>query len=140
MSLEHARGAKPFVCIGLNIRQSTASTDSPNTVELRYSEGLRDWQNLFTITRFREIEVLFHIYYFYQGKEIRWGDGKSQEKLKNFAGTTKNIMFSFLKKDIVIKCLSDKQKRLFQLIAHMTEVCQCFVIWPMINGHGLVYT
>ena len=44
-----------------------------------------------TITRFREIEVFFHIYYFYQGKENRWGDGESQEKLKNFA-------FSFLKK------------------------------------------
>ena len=98
MSLEHTPGEKPLVCIGLNMRQSTASIDSPNTVEPRYTEGLRDWQNLFTITRFREIEVLFHIYYFYQGKENRWGDGESQEKLKNFAGTTKNIMFSFLKK------------------------------------------
>ena len=75
------------------MRQSTASTDSPNTVEPRYNEGLRDWQNLFTITRLRELEVLF------QGKENRWGDGETgQEKLKNFAGTTKNIMFSFLKK------------------------------------------
>ena len=99
MSLEYAPGAKPLLCIGLNMRQSTASTDSPNTVEPRYNEGLRDWQNLFTITRLRELEVVFHIYYFYQGKENRWGDGEaSQEKLKNFAGTTKNIMFSFLKK------------------------------------------
>ena len=39
MSLEHAPGAKPLVCNGLNMRQSTASTDTPNTVEPRYNEG-----------------------------------------------------------------------------------------------------
>ena len=31
-----------------------------NTVEPRYKEVPRDWQNLFAITRFRYIEVLFH--------------------------------------------------------------------------------
>ena len=30
-----------------------------------------DWQNLFAITRFRYIEVLFHIFYYYQGKGNR---------------------------------------------------------------------
>ena len=30
-----------------------------NTVEPRYNEGSRDWQNLFAITRFRYGDVLF---------------------------------------------------------------------------------
>ena len=37
---------------------------------LRYNEGPRDCQNLFAITRFRFIEVLFHIFYYYWGKKI----------------------------------------------------------------------
>ena len=41
-----------------------------NSVVPRYNEGLRDWQNLFAITRFRYIEVLFQIFYYYWGKEI----------------------------------------------------------------------
>ena len=41
-----------------------------NTVEPPYNEGPRDWQNLLTITRFRYIEVLFHIFYYYWDKEI----------------------------------------------------------------------
>ena len=39
------------------------------TVAPRYNEGRKDWQNLFAITRFRYIEVLFHIFYYYWGKE-----------------------------------------------------------------------
>ena len=35
-----------------------------STVELRYNKGPRDWQNLFAITRFRYIEVIFHIVYY----------------------------------------------------------------------------
>ena len=38
-------------------------------MESRYSEGPRDWQYLFAITRFRYIEVLFHI--LLRGKENR---------------------------------------------------------------------
>ena len=38
---------------------------------LRYNEGPRDCQNLFAITRFRFIEVLFHIFYYYWGKKFR---------------------------------------------------------------------
>ena len=38
-------------------------------MEPRYNEGSRDWQNLFAIKRFRYIEVLFHIFYYYGGKE-----------------------------------------------------------------------
>ena len=36
-----------------------------STVEPRYNEGPRDWQNMFVIhkTRSRYIEVLFHIFY-----------------------------------------------------------------------------
>ena len=33
----------------------------PSTVEPRYNEGPRDWQNLLATTRFRYIEVRFHI-------------------------------------------------------------------------------
>ena len=35
----------------------------------RYNEGRKDWQNLFAKTRFRYIKVLFHIFYYYWGKE-----------------------------------------------------------------------
>ena len=41
------------------------------TVEPRYNEGPRYWQNLFAAPRFRYIEVLFHIIYYYLGKENR---------------------------------------------------------------------
>ena len=37
----------------------------PSTVELRYNEGSRDWQNWFAITRFRYIEYFFHMFYFF---------------------------------------------------------------------------
>ena len=41
----------------------------PYTVETRYDEGLSDWQNLFAITRFLFIEVLFRTFlYYYWGK------------------------------------------------------------------------
>ena len=40
-------------------------------MEPRYNEGPRDWQILFAITRFRYIEVLFHICDYYWGKENR---------------------------------------------------------------------
>ena len=41
------------------------------TVEPQYNEGPRDWQTLLAITRFRYIEVLFHVFYYYWGKENR---------------------------------------------------------------------
>ena len=41
------------------------------TVEPPYNEGPRDWQNMFAITRFRYVEVLFHIFYYCWGKEKR---------------------------------------------------------------------
>ena len=40
------------------------------TAEPQYSEGPRGWQNLFAIPSFFCIEVLFHIFYYYWGKEI----------------------------------------------------------------------
>ena len=40
-----------------------------STVEPRYKP--RDWQNLFAVPRFRYIEVLFYIFYYYWGKENR---------------------------------------------------------------------
>ena len=40
-----------------------------NTVEPQYNKGPRDWQNLFAITRFRYIQVLFHIFCYYWCKE-----------------------------------------------------------------------
>ena len=39
------------------------------TVAPRYNEGRRDWQNLLAITRFRYIETLFHIFYYYWGRK-----------------------------------------------------------------------
>ncbi len=41
------------------------------TVEPRYNEGPRDWQNVFAITRFRYIEVLSHTFYYYWDEECR---------------------------------------------------------------------
>ena len=43
----------------------------PSTVEPRYNEVPRDCKNVFAITRFRYIEVLFHIFYYYWGQENR---------------------------------------------------------------------
>ena len=40
-------------------------------VEPQYNEGPRDWQTLFAITRFRYIEVLFHVFCYYWGKDNR---------------------------------------------------------------------
>ena len=37
----------------------------------RYNEVPRDWQNPFAIKRFRYIEVLFHIFYYFWDKENR---------------------------------------------------------------------
>ena len=42
-----------------------------STVEPRYYEVPRDCQNVFAIMRFRYIEVLFHIFYYYWGQENR---------------------------------------------------------------------
>ena len=42
-----------------------------STVEPQYNKGWREWQNLFAITRFCYIEVLFHLFYYYYGKENR---------------------------------------------------------------------
>jgi len=36
-----------------------------NTVEPRFNEGPRDWKKFFAITRFRCIEILYHIFYYY---------------------------------------------------------------------------
>ena len=38
-------------------------------MEPRKNEGPRDWQNLFAIPRFRYIEVLFHIFYYYWSED-----------------------------------------------------------------------
>ena len=40
--------------------------------QLRYNEVPRDWQNAFAITRFRYIEVFFHIFYHFWDQENRW--------------------------------------------------------------------
>ena len=42
-----------------------------NTHCIRLNDGPRDWQNVFAIKRFRYIEVLFHMFYYYWGKENR---------------------------------------------------------------------
>ena len=40
-------------------------------LEPRYNRGPRDWENMFAITRFRCIEVLFHTFYYRWGEEYR---------------------------------------------------------------------
>ena len=40
-------------------------------VEPTYNEGPTDWQNLFAVSRFRYIEVLFYIFYYYWVEENR---------------------------------------------------------------------
>ena len=39
------------------------------TMEPRYNEGPRDWQNVFAIKSFRYIEVHFHMFYYYWEEE-----------------------------------------------------------------------
>ena len=41
------------------------------TVEPRYNEGPRYWENLFAITRFGYLVAIFHIIYYFWGKENR---------------------------------------------------------------------
>ena len=38
-------------------------------MEPRYNEGPRDWKNLFAMMTFPYVQVLFHIFYYYWGKE-----------------------------------------------------------------------
>ena len=44
----------------------------------RYDEVPKDWKNLFALTRFRYIEVLFHIFYFNNNNIITRDDVVSQ--------------------------------------------------------------
>ena len=41
------------------------------TVETRFYEWPRDWQDLFAVARYPYIEVLFHIFHYYWGNENR---------------------------------------------------------------------
>ena len=40
-----------------------------STIQWNFGKGHKDWQNLFSITRLRYIEALFHIFYHNLGKE-----------------------------------------------------------------------
>ena len=44
----------------------------PNTVDPRNNEGPRYWQNTFAITKFRHIEVPFHIFWYLVKKIVRY--------------------------------------------------------------------
>ena len=33
--------------------------------QIQWSEGPRDWQNMFALTNFRYIEALFHLFYYF---------------------------------------------------------------------------
>ena len=46
------------------------SEEKVSSVKPRYNEEPRDWKNMFLITRFHYIEVIFHIFYYYWGKKI----------------------------------------------------------------------
>ena len=58
-----------------------------STVEPRNNP--RDWQNLFTITRFRYIDVLFHIFYYYWVKKKT----NKQQQQKTKTTTKKTCLF-----------------------------------------------
>ena len=65
----HSFPSFPAVLLGHQSRKQTTHVWSCFTTSLkpRYNEGPRDWQNLFAIPRFRYIEVLLHIFYYYWG-------------------------------------------------------------------------
>ena len=46
---------------------SMTATQATSTLEPLYNEGPRDWSNMFAVTRFRFIELLFQIFYYYRG-------------------------------------------------------------------------
>ena len=46
---------------------SMTATQATSTLEPLYNEGPRDWSNMFAVTRFRYIELLFQIFYYYRG-------------------------------------------------------------------------
>ena len=72
-----ARAMEPWRFLFLNFDRITSQmVSSTSSVEPRYNEGTTGLQNLFAITRFRYMEVLFHIFYYYWGEENRslnWG-------------------------------------------------------------------
>ena len=61
-----------YEVLGLILCSSNSKYIEKNLVpiEPRYNEGPRDWQNMFAITRFRHIEVLFHIFTITRVKKI----------------------------------------------------------------------
>ena len=46
---------------------SMTATLATSTLEPLYNEGPRDWSDMFAVTRFRYIELLFQIFYYYRG-------------------------------------------------------------------------
>ena len=42
-----------------------------NKVKPEYNKVPSDWQNLYAVTSFRYIKVLFHMFYYYWGKDNR---------------------------------------------------------------------
>ena len=67
-----ARAMEPWRFLSLNFDRITSQmVPSTSSVEPRCNEGTRGLQNRFAITRFRYLEVHFHIFYYYWGKENR---------------------------------------------------------------------
>ena len=52
------------------VKPAEDASSRSDTVQPPYNEGPRNWQNLFAITKFRYMEVLFHIFYYYGVKKI----------------------------------------------------------------------
>ena len=59
------------VCCSCASREKLKEKNKQDIVEHRLNQGPREWQNLLAITRFRYIEVLSHMFYYYWGKENR---------------------------------------------------------------------
>ena len=73
-----------------------------STVEPRYEKVPRDWQNLFAITRFCYIEVLFHVLLLLGVKKIVcYTEDLNLERTSLYGGSTllpheKKILFTIL--------------------------------------------
>ena len=57
----------PFSLLPNLLPLSMTATQATSTLEPLYNEGPRDWSNMFAVTRFRYIELLFQIFYYYRG-------------------------------------------------------------------------
>ena len=89
-------------------------------VEPTHNKGSRDWQNLFAVSRFRYIEVLFHIFYYYWVEEnlLLYRGHRYVEIRYIEVPPIKNRGLSFLQK-------SFKSEWVWQIVASYLSIYAC---------------